>query len=84
MSNARFSITRRGAREAVKVALAAERAKPEDGDQRQIEAAKTYLISQIDSLPPEINAVAISVNGEVEGNRSVLHQCTVQGEHLDI
>lgn len=82
--NNSFSISRRGAREKVKAALESEVAKPENSPQHQIDAIKAYLVSQIDALPKEFNAVAISANGELQDARSVIHNCTVHGEKLDL
>ena len=79
-----FSITRRGSRDKVKAALQLETALPEGTPQHQIQAAIAYLLTQIDALPAEFNAVAIAANGDLSPDRSVIHNCTVQGEKLDI
>lgn len=82
--NNSFTLTRRGAREKVKAALKTETAKPESSPQHQIKAVVDYLVTQIDALPKEFNAVAISANGELTDNRAVIHTAIVQGEKLDL
>lgn len=82
--NNSFSISRRGTREKVKAALQTEVAKPAESSQQQLAAAVAYLTSQIDALPEEFNAVAVTANGELFAGRAVLHSAVVQGEKLDL
>ncbi len=79
-----FQISRRGARDKVKTALAAEVASPEGAPQQQIKAAVAYVVAQIDALPTEYTAVHVTLNGDASAHRSVIHNCTVTGEKLDL
>ena len=82
--NNSFAISRRGTRDKVKEALAKEIALPQTTPQHQIRAVVAYLVSQIDELPEEFNAVSVAANGELQEGRAVLHTAVVNGEKLDI
>jgi hypothetical protein len=82
--NNSFSISRRGARDKVKAALKNEVAKPDGSPQRQIKAAVAYLLTQIDALPAEFNAVEVTANGDLLEHRAVLHSAVVQGVKMDL
>lgn len=84
MTNSSFAITKRGSRAKVKETLAAEFAQPKEGNQTQVKAVVAYLITLIDDLPEEFNAVQLTANGEFHDNRYVLQTAVVQGQQLDI
>jgi hypothetical protein len=82
--NNSFSISRRGARDKVKAALATEVAAPANSPQHQLQAAVGYLITQIDALPESFNAVSVVANGDLTESGSQLHTAVMRGEKLDV
>ena len=82
--NNSFSISRRGAREKVKAALKTEVALPKETPQHQVKAVVDYLVTQIDALPKDFNAVAVTANGDLNEASAILHNAVVRGDKLDI
>lgn len=63
-----FQISAHGSREGVLKHISEAKAKPEGSDQRQIDAVKALLISEINALPPEINGVRVEASGQSDAS----------------